>query len=198
MRGGCGRGGGGACLRGDEGTSGRSTPRHTPVFQTGGQSSRQDEGNGRHRKLSWPRAPARKPPPWFLGRLGRAAGREGGWGGVGCARQQSLPQEGCTLMHMHTHAPESMHTFPTRPLGKGRGAASPPLPQPSRGKKTLKRGLWRPLAKPGQPQSSWPSCPLRPPAPQAVGRGSLARSHNTPLLAPLFANRTWRWKEPHS
>lgn len=60
-------------------------------------------------------------------------------------------------MHMHRHAPRMHNLLPTasgdRPLSN-----SPCPPQTSREGTPLKQGLWRLPAKPGKPQSLWPSC----------------------------------------
>lgn len=147
----------GPCLQGNEGTSGRSTPRHTPGFQTRGQSSRRDEGDGPCPKPSSSRGPAARCPscllPVFLaGWEGQQAGRAGGAGRV---PQQPLPRH--TLMHMHTHAPR-WHAPPPRSASADRQGLHFPAASPSQqGRNPPKCGLWRPQAKLGWPQGPWPS-----------------------------------------
>lgn len=166
----------GPCLQGSEGTSGRSTPRHTPVFQTRGQSSRRDEGDGPCPKPSSSRGPRRTVrimfAACFLGRLGGAAGRQSGQGGEGAPAAPS--SHSCTC----THTPRTgMRPLPALPLGTGRGSTSPPLLQASR-EGTL------PSVGCGGLRLNWDG-------PRAPGPpGSLAGSHNTARLAPLSANRT--------
>lgn len=165
----------GPCLQGNEGTSGRSTPRHTPGFQTRGQSSRRDEGDGEAEL-------APRPPPrgarhvcclfsWQAGRGSRQAERAGRGG---CPSSPFLGTHSCTC----THTPcAGMRPLPALPLRTGRGSTSPLLLQASR-EGTL------PSVGCGGLRLNWDG-------PRAPGPpGSLAGSHNTPRLAPLSANRT--------
>lgn len=174
---------GGPCLRGDEGTSGRSTPGHTPVFQTGGRSSRRDEGKG----TGLSPGPRRMLAACFLGRLG--GGRQAGRGGRPAAASSGWH----TLMHMHTHA-RATCTASSLCLWGQAGPPLPLLPQPS-SKGTPQAGAVEasgPLAPPGSLAGSHNTPPLALLPASRGGRAEGPVPRREPRPARSGSRREWR------
>lgn len=171
MRGGCGRGGGGSLPpRRRRHKRAVYASAHTSFPNAGSeqQAGRGERATSETELAPCPRVQAPTVVPWQAGE----GSRQGGWVGWGGVCAPAVPSSRRVHTHAHAHTcPASMHTFPTRPLGKGRGAASPPLPQPSRGKNPSNGGCGGLWLNQDSPRAPGPPAPSGPPSPRQWAEG---------------------------